>query len=541
MTTARILFLIVLAAGLVAGTASAMTSAFTYQGKLTDSAGTPADGIYDMQFSLWDAVTSGSQVGTTKTLNDVQVNNGLFTVELDLGGKAFPGDDRWLETAVKQDADPAYTTLTPRVTICSVPYALYSAAPWITRTDHLFYDGNVGLNVLDPLAKLHLLGTTDVGLTSASICNDDIIIEDGEAVLGLYSTSSGNYSSAIMLGEVDAGVLGTKWSIYRTTAPVGGELRFSYGASNQYQSNPTILSLDGPNNRVGVGNTDPATTLDVSGIVRSRSGGFRFPDGTTQTTAAVDIGSSGVDNAFVRWDGATALQSSAVYQTDAGYVGIGTSAPTSKLQMRGGDFQMLSAVGALKMDIQISETLNNGYINTYGSNGQFNVGLRSLEGYPYHGYVGVYDGAGVCEAGMYVNSSGNGAIFADTKSFRRPNPRKAGTEIVYVCPESPEAAVYLRGTARLVNGRALVPIPEHFQDVAVEKGMTVQLTPCSADSKGLAVVHKKLSGFEVRELGGGTGSYEFDWRVEAVRQGYEDFQVIQSDLEGKPAKDKKDK
>ncbi|MBI2844639.1 MAG: tail fiber domain-containing protein [Armatimonadetes bacterium] len=37
---------------------------------------------------------------------------------------------------------------------------------------------------------------------------------------------------------------------------------------------------------VGVGVNDPVGALDVNGIIRSRLGGFRFPDGTTQTTAA---------------------------------------------------------------------------------------------------------------------------------------------------------------------------------------------------------------------------------------------------------------
>lgn len=37
---------------------------------------------------------------------------------------------------------------------------------------------------------------------------------------------------------------------------------------------------------VGIGNASPQTTLDVAGIIRSASGGFMFPDGTTQTTAA---------------------------------------------------------------------------------------------------------------------------------------------------------------------------------------------------------------------------------------------------------------
>jgi len=45
--------------------------------------------------------------------------------------------------------------------------------------------------------------------------------------------------------------------------------------------------VDATSGFVGLGTTSPATRLDVDGVVRSRSGGFRFPDGTTQTTATL--------------------------------------------------------------------------------------------------------------------------------------------------------------------------------------------------------------------------------------------------------------
>ena len=41
---------------------------------------------------------------------------------------------------------------------------------------------------------------------------------------------------------------------------------------------------------VGVNTNAPAFPLDVDGVIRSRTGGFRFPDGTTQTTAATGTG-----------------------------------------------------------------------------------------------------------------------------------------------------------------------------------------------------------------------------------------------------------
>lgn len=124
-----------------------------------------------------------------------------------------------------------------------------------------------------------------------------------------------------------------------------------------------------------------------------------------------------------------------------------------------------------------------------------------------------------------IPTDGIGRVNADVKNFVQPDPDNINQNIVYACVEGPEAAAYIRGTARLVNGRVTVQLPAHFKNVAVPKGMTVQLTPADAESKGLAVVRRSLTSFDVRELSHGTGTYEFDWEVKAVRRGFEDYKV----------------
>ena len=79
-------------------TATAQSTAFTYQGKLTDG-GTLANGQYDLQVKLFDALTKGVQQGATLTLHNVDVVNGIFTVQLDFGACAscFNGEARYLD------------------------------------------------------------------------------------------------------------------------------------------------------------------------------------------------------------------------------------------------------------------------------------------------------------------------------------------------------------------------------------------------------------------------------------------------------------
>ncbi len=110
----------------MAGQARGLGTAFTYQGQLEQS-GLPTNGTCDLQFSLFDALSSGNQVGTTQTVTPVNVTDGLFSVQLDFGGSAFDGNDRWLQIAVRCPVDGgSYTTLTPRQPLTAAPYALYA-------------------------------------------------------------------------------------------------------------------------------------------------------------------------------------------------------------------------------------------------------------------------------------------------------------------------------------------------------------------------------------------------------------------------------
>jgi len=107
-----------------AGAAFAQTTTFTYQGKLTDT-GT-AQATYQMQFKLFDAISSGNQEGATLINPSVAVSSGVFTVNLDFGAAVFDGADRFLEIAVKRNAGDQFTVLTPRHKILSAPFAVKS-------------------------------------------------------------------------------------------------------------------------------------------------------------------------------------------------------------------------------------------------------------------------------------------------------------------------------------------------------------------------------------------------------------------------------
>lgn len=108
----------------VALPAATLGTEFTYQGRLTVGTNT-ANGRYDLKFSLHDALTNGSQVGSSVTNAATVVTNGHFAVALDFGAM-FDGNARWLETAVRTNGAVAFTTLAPRQPLTATPYATYA-------------------------------------------------------------------------------------------------------------------------------------------------------------------------------------------------------------------------------------------------------------------------------------------------------------------------------------------------------------------------------------------------------------------------------
>lgn len=162
----------------------------------------------------------------------------------------------------------------------------------------------------------------------------------------------------------------------------------------------------------------------------------------------------------------------------------------------------------------------------YNSNtDQYNIYAGYSTNGPNYPWLGIGDANGGSSAGMYLSTNGLGTIFADIKNFRMDDPADKDREIWYACIEGPEAAAYERGTGHLVQGEVFVSFSDHFKKVINPQSITVQLTPGSAETFGLAVVEKNGDGFRVKELQKGTGNFSFDWEVKAVRKGYESYEV----------------
>lgn len=240
-----------------------VTSAFTYQGKL-ETGGTPVNSTCDMTFTLFNALTSGGQVGSIQTITNITVSNGLFTVSLNGSGQfgttAFTGDARWLQIAVRCPAGSGgYTTLAPRQEVTANPYSLYSlntgalrGLPISTATpaseDILQYTGSQWAPTALNTRRLFYLTTTSVaGNAATTACAAgyhmasmweifEVSTLKYNTSLGYTATDSGSGPPASISGWIRTGI-----TSFTNTVP--GNANCNSWTSNNAAHNGTRVNL----------------------------------------------------------------------------------------------------------------------------------------------------------------------------------------------------------------------------------------------------------------------------------------------------------
>jgi hypothetical protein len=373
----------------------AQTPTFTYQGRLTDG-GTPANGIYDMQFKLFDTPTvgTGTQINSTITKGTVTVTSGVFTVRLDYGAAAFPGGDRFLEISVRpaSSADP-YTTLSPRQQITSEPYALRTAfagsadiatnaqqlggnpaSVYVQTTDSRLTDARAptagssnyiqnstatqagsNFNISgDGTAGGTLSGNIVDAATQYSIGGNRVLSVQGTAntFLGLgagfNNTASGN------------AFFGSQAGLANTTGNGNAFFGANAGHNNTASGNAFFGSAAGQANTTGNSNAFFGTSAGVSNTgglntFFGNSAGFNNTLGSGNTFVGGSAGQSNtgesnntfighaangaaaITNATAIGANASVIQSNSLVLGNSVNVGIGTTAPNAKLQVTSGD------------------------------------------------------------------------------------------------------------------------------------------------------------------------------------------------------------
>ena len=263
-----------------AATSPAQITSFTYQGKLSDS-GSPANGSYDLLFTLWDSLSGGAQIGSTQAASAVSVSNGVFTVTLDFGAGAFNGANRFLEIGARTAGGGSFTILTPRQQITSTPYAIRS------------------LNATSADGATTAANATQLGGVAASQyvqTNDSRLSDARPPTAGssnyIQNTTTPQASSNFFIsGNGTAGTLNGNVVSATTQYNLGGSpvLSSVFGC-------PGCVLLGGPGDstfRVGINTSFPTFTLDV------KSSGVAVSGNTTGTGPGVEGVSQAANGAGV--------------------------------------------------------------------------------------------------------------------------------------------------------------------------------------------------------------------------------------------------
>jgi hypothetical protein len=258
----------------LATVACAQTTAFTYQGKLTDGSA-PASGLHDFEFKLHADNGGDAQVGETVSVEDVNVNGGLFTVALDFGGKVFDGRHRWLEIAVRPGASTgAYTTLDPRQPVTSTPYAVKALEAAKLPDDAV--SATMLANGAVKEAKLGSGAVTTDKIADGTITVGDVNVASFNMSFWNTGGNAGTSPSTQFLGTTD-------------NQPV--ELRVNAQRALLLVPNPESPNIIGGSswNKVGIG---------TGGAVIGGGGNFDFPNETAGQFATVTGGRGNTASGF---------------------------------------------------------------------------------------------------------------------------------------------------------------------------------------------------------------------------------------------------
>ena len=231
---------------------TALGTAFTYQGRLTDTGGNPIAGPCNLRFTLYESAAGADQVGTPQTKSGVTLNDGYFTVDLDFGADAFTGEGRFLKIEV--DCGSGYTTLSPRVKLTPAPYALALPGLWTqpNATSPNVIGGYSGNSV-------------DAGVTGATIGGGGES-GAGNRVTANYGTVGGGYDNTA--SGVEATVGGG-----RINSANGEQATVAGGFSNIANGNAAAVGGGQSNHATGSyttisggsGNTSSAYAATVGG------------------------------------------------------------------------------------------------------------------------------------------------------------------------------------------------------------------------------------------------------------------------------------
>ena len=189
------------------------------------------------------------------------------------------------------------------------------------------WEESQGVEISNGVVQVLLGSVEDLSLPFDTTYWVGIAVNSGDELAPRLALTSSPYALMSKHVSDDALVAGNNITLSRNAenqlvvAAADQAIGNTLNASDGSPESAVFVDADG---LVGVGTQTPTDQLTVDGVVRSATGGFKFPDGTVQSTAA--------------------LSSASIWSTDgsnisytSGKVGIGDASPVATLTVGDGD------------------------------------------------------------------------------------------------------------------------------------------------------------------------------------------------------------
>ena len=363
--------------------------------------------------------------------------------------------------------------------------------------------GFVGIGTTAPGTPLDVSDTGTLGIRYLKTGSRDARISIGDPTQ-TWSLSSG-WATAGDFSLIEEGVSGNRIYVQRTTGNVGlgtstpnaafvAPGQSSYGANTAPPGSEPLSTFGGGS---GLSENDRSTANRW--VVYPNADQLHIWDSWAGDRVRIVGGANG------SWTGYMFDNSRTVsLENNAGLPG-------------GGGLRVWDQSGAGElMDIQSNGDLE------IGGNRIRNDGSRTASS---GGTVRLNDGDNNIWFRRDAPGAGNYHFFVDVtnvKNFIIDHPTDRNKHLIHTTLEGPENAVFYRGTARLVDGKAEIVLPGYFEALTREEGRTVLVAPAceTLDEPASALAHSRVRDgrFLVKALDARNPGQRFSWEVKAVRK-----------------------
>lgn len=553
-------------------TTVAVPPLMNFSGVLTESNGRPISAQTPVTFMLYKESQGGSPLWM-ESQNVKPDSNGNYSVMLGAtSSQGLPaeifvaGQAHWLAVQVQGQQEQ------PRVLLVSTPYAFKAgdaqtlgglpasafvlAAPLNGGASTETASESTTSPVTSSSTQSSLTGNTPV--TTAGGTTGKVPLWDSSSdITSSIITQTGSGSSAklginvanplltldVNGSELVRGMFEMATTGFATASKgfISNPLNIESSAFNSSTSKYTLNHFQWQAEPVGNNTAHPGATLNLlygqdpnppkeTGLKLASNGVFTFASGQTfPGTGTITGVSAGTGLVGGGTGGAVTLS---VDPSQVPFLNTGNNFSGSQFAYSAGSTALTGesssgygVYGSSSTGTGVSGSSSSSY-GIYGS-APVNYGVVgvSTSGNGVYGQISVAPQAGV--VGRTLDASGNWAVYAfgnfgatGTKSSVVPVDNGKRQVALYAV-ESPGVWFEDYGSGRLVSGVAIVKIdPAYAQTVNTGVEYHVFVTP-AGDCQGLYVTARTATGFEVRELQHGKSNVGFDYRIIALRRGYE--------------------